>query len=282
MSLGIQNGYLDKVNSIFDNLSLNKDFVDESQREKFVSRAISLKNVGMDITEESKITGSFFREFSNVSTTNSSPTHEERLMSLSERYTEMRNELGETFKDNEDEYYHQMEKLNTAFKGALDSTCLTPIYSFKTTDGKLYGFTEEQENERIHFEKEAIKTYAEYEKYNKNVQSVMKNFQKNLLKHVDTFYESFINSIQMNKFDTAYQETMSSLKSHKTTSYNEISYSDMINIMDVINNVPIKFDEHGTPTKMRYNSAEQSFKELIKNDSIPKSVKKVISIIFNY
>lgn len=73
---------------------------------------------------------------------------------------------------------------------------------------------------------------------------------------------------------------MSLLKSGETTSYNEISYTDMVHIMDVLNNIPIEFDENGTPTKMRYNSADQSFRELIKDESVPYSVRKAIADIF--
>ncbi|HHY75055.1 MAG TPA: hypothetical protein GX497_17915 [Bacillus bacterium] len=282
MSLNVQNNFLANVNRMFDNHSLNKDFVDEAQRDKFVDRAVSLKNMGLDITEAAKITGSFFREFSNVSTPSAGPipTHEERVTAVSKRYAEMRDELAEMFKDNEDEYYSQMEKLNLAFKGALDNTCLTPIYSFKTVDGKLHAFTQEQEAERIKFEEEAAKTYAEYEQYNKNVQDVMKNFRENLLRHVNTFYEGFIKSIQTNDFNTAFQESMSILKNSETTSYNEISYPDMVHIMDVISNVPTEFDEQGIPIKMRYSAADESFKALIEDERVPYSVRKAIADIF--
>lgn len=288
MSLDIQNEFLTNVNRMFDNNPINKSCVNEAerkaQREKFISRATALRDNGVvDITEQSKITGSFFREFSNVSISSAgeAPTHEERLEALSKRYGEMRDELAGMFKDDEDEYYRQMEKLNIAFKGALDSTCLTPIYSFKVNN-TVAVFTQDQEAERIQFEKEAAKTNAEYEQYNKNVQDTMKNFRDNLLRHVNTFYESFINSIQTNDYETAFNESMSLLKSSETTSYNEISYSDMVRIMDVINNVGIEFDEHGTPTKMRYDTADQSFRELVKDDSIPYSVRKTIAETFNF
>ena len=283
MSFSVQSNFLANVNRMFDNLSLNKNGIDESQREKFINRATALRDAGVgDITEQAKITGSFFREFSSVSISSAgnAPTHEEKLVALSQRYAEMRDELAEMFKDNEDEYYSQIESLNLAFKGALESTTLTPIYSFKTMDGKLHAFTEDQEAERIRFEEESAKTYAEYERYNKNVQDVMKNFQDNLSRHVNTFYKSFINSIQTNDYDIAFQESMSLLKSEETTSYNEISYTDMVHIMDVLNNIPIEFDENGTPTKMRYNSADQSFRELIKDESVPYSVRKAIADIF--
>ncbi|HZK27701.1 MAG TPA: hypothetical protein VFD00_09225 [Thermoclostridium sp.] len=281
MSLSVQSDFLANVNRMFDNHPINKNGIDESQREKFINRATALRDAGVgDITEQAKITGSFFREFSSVSVSSmrNAPTHEERLTALGQRYAEMRNELMEMFKDNEDEYYSQIEKLNLAFKGALDSTCLTPIYSFKTMDGKLYGFTKEQEAERIRFEEEVAKRSAEYE----NTSDVMKNFRDNLSRHVNTFYENFINSIQTNDYDTAFQESMSLLKSSKTTSYNEISYTDMVRIMDVLNNIPIEFDENGTPAKMRYTSADQSFRELIKYEGVSYSVRKAIADIFNF
>ncbi len=284
MSLSVQGKFLANVNRMFDNHPLNKNGTDESQREKFINRATTLRDAGVgDITEQAKITGSFFREFSSISISSAgnAPTHEERLVGLSQRYVEMRDELREIFKDNEDEYYSQIESLNLAFKGALESTTLTPIYSFKTIDGKLHAFTEDQEAERIQFEEESARTYAEYERYNKNVQDVMKNFRDNLSRHVNTFYKSFINSIQTNDYDIAFQESMSLLKSEETTSYNEISYTDMVHIMDVLNNIPMEFDENGMPTKMRYNSADQSFIELIKDERVPYSVRKSIADIFN-
>ena len=281
MSLSVQNDFLANVNRMLDNHLFNKYDINEAQREKFVNRAIEIRDRGMgDITEQMKITGSFFREFSNVpvSSAGEVPTHEERLVALSQRYAEMSDELAEMFRDNRDEYYNQMEKLNMAFKGALDGTCLTPIYSFKTADGTMYAFTQDQEAERIQFEKES----AKINKYNENVDDIMKNFRNNLLRHVNTFYETFISSIQANDYNTAFQDSMSLLKSGGTVSYNEISYPDMVSIMDIINNIPTEFDQHGTPTKMRYSSAEQSFRELIKYDTLPYHVRKEIADIFNY
>lgn len=273
MRLDAQSNFLEKANRWFDNHPLNKNGIDESQREKFVNRAITLKEVGLDITEQAKITGNFFAEFSNVSTPSAGavPTHEEKVEALSKRYVEMRDELGEMFKDNEDEYNSQMEKLNLAFKGALESTTMMMMYPYNP--GKLHVFREDQEAERIRFEEKVAKRSAELD--------VMKNFRDNLSRHVNTFYESFINSIQTNDYDIAFQESMSLLKNEETSSYNEISYTDMIHIMDVIDNKPIEFDENGIPTKMRYNSADQSFRELIKDESVPYSVRKAITDIFN-
>lgn len=273
MRLDAQSNFLEKANRWFDNHPLNKNGIDESQREKFVNRAITLKEAGLDITEQAKITGNFFAEFSNVSTPSAGavPTHEEKVEALSKRYVEMRDELGEMFKDNEDEYNSQMEKLNLAFKGALESTTMMMMYPYNP--GKLHVFREDQEAERIRFEEKVAKRSAELD--------VMKNFINNLSRHVNTFYESFINSIQTNDYDIAFQESMSLLKNEETSSYNEISYTDMIHIMDVIDNKPIEFDENGIPTKMRYNSADQSFRELIKDESVPYSVRKAITDIFN-
>ena len=60
------------------------------------------------------------------------------------------------FKHNEDEYNIQIEKLNLAFKGALQSTTLTPMYAYNP--GNLQAFREDQEVERIQFEEESAKT----------------------------------------------------------------------------------------------------------------------------
>jgi len=276
MSLNVQSNFLANVNRLFDNHPLNKNGIDESQREKYVSRAITLKEAGLNITENAKITASFFREFSNVTTSSSNPTHEEKVEALSQRYVEMRDELGEMFKHNEDEYNIQIEKLNLAFKGALQSTTLTPMYAYNP--GNLQAFREDQEVERIQFEEESAKTYTEY----KNALDIMKNFRDNLSRHVDTFYESFISSIKTNDYDTAFQESISLLKGEETSSYNEISYTDMLYIMDVITNKAIEFNENGTPTKMRYSSADQPFRELINDERISYSVRKSIADIFNY
>lgn len=267
---------------MFDNLSFNKDYNNETQREKFISRAISLKNVGIDITETSKITASFFREFSDISRTTPINSHEERLEILGKRYVEMCDELNDLFIDDEDELYRQLSRLNDAFQQSLKDTCLMPIYSFKTVEARIVAFTEDQETERIQFEEEAAKAYAECEQYNKNVQNIMDNFRENMLRHVNTFYENFINAIQTKDFTTAYQESMTLLKNSETTAYNEISYLDMLRIKDVINNVPTDFDDQGYPIKMRYNATDQSFKALLKEDSVSYSVRKAIADIFNY
>ena len=184
----------------------------------------------------------------------------------------MRDELGEMFKDNEDEYNRQIEKLNLAFKGALKSTTLTQMYP--TNPGKLQSFGVDQEAERIQYEENVARRTSAFD--------VMKNFENNLLRHVDIFYESFINSIRTNNYDTAFQESMSLLKSEGTSSYDEISYTDMIHIMDVMNNKAIEFDENGIPTKTRYNSAEEAFRELINDARISYSVRKSIADIFNF
>lgn len=274
MRLDAQSNFLKEINRMFDNNPIFKNengIIDESHREKYVSRAITLKEAGLDITENAKITASFFREFSNVTTSSSNPTHEEKVEALSKRYVEMRDELGEMFKDNEDEYNNQIEKLNLAFKGALDSTTMM---MYPSNPGKLQVFEVDQEAERTRYqEKVARRT---------NALDVMKNFRDNLSRHVNIFYESFINYMQTNDYDTAFQESMSLLKGEETSSYDEISYTDMVHIMDVMNNKAIEFDKNGIPTKMRYNSTEDAFIELINDERISYSVRKSIADIFNY
>ncbi|GAB6085029.1 hypothetical protein [Alkaliphilus crotonatoxidans] len=282
MGLSIHKDFFSNVNRMFDNLSLNKDYDNEAQREEFVSRAISLKEAGIDITETSKITASFFREFSNVSRTTTIINHEEWLEALGKRYVEMRDELHDMYIDNENELYRQLDRLNDAFQQSLNDTCLMPAYSYKTVEAKIVAFTEDQDSERIQFEEAAARAYAECEEYNKNVQNIMDNFRKNMLRHVDTFYENFIQAIQTKDFTAAYQESMTLLKNSKTTAYNEISYSDMLRIKDVINNVPTEFDEQGYPTKMRYNTADESFRALLQENSVSYSVRKTIADIFNF
>ncbi len=110
-----------------------------------------------------------------------------------------------------------------------------------------------QEAERIQFEKKAAKSFRECEQYNKNVKVISENFSKNLSKYVDDFYENFINAIKIKDFDTAFGESMSLIKNSETTSYNNISYSDMSAILAVMKNIPIEFDEYGEPTKYRLN-----------------------------
>ncbi|MCD5001449.1 hypothetical protein IV487_03075 [Enterococcus saccharolyticus] len=285
MKINNQTNFVTQVNRIFEERGYAKNDVNGAFREKFVTRAVDLKERGIfDITEDARNIGNFFGKFLRVEPESKGmvPTHEERIDALSKKYAECHDALAKEFKDNEAEYNKRVENLNVAFKRALSGTTLTPIYSSKTPDGTLHAFTEKQEAQRVRFEAEAAKKYEAIQKYNNDVQDVMKNFRVNLQRHTDNFYKNFIRSIKNNDYDTAFQQSMSVLKNDGTTSYNEIGYTDMLNIMDVLSNVPIEFDPNGIPTKMKYESAQESFRGLVSSEHLPHIIRQVISELFDF
>jgi hypothetical protein len=274
MQITNQRDFLANVNRMFDNHPLK----DENMREKFISRATAMKDMGIDITEMSKITGSFMLQFDKVTLPGPDFSHEARLEALSRRYAEMRDELNEMFKDDETEFYRQMERMNAAFEQALINTCLMPVYPI-TPDNQMRVFTQGQEAERIRFEEEIEKSNRRGE----NARILMNTLHENLLRHTNTFFESFINSIRTSDFETAFGESMALLKSSETTSLNDISYSDMMLIMDATNKITVERDSEGSlSSRLFYNSAEEAFRALVNDDSISIIVRKAIAERFNF
>lgn len=281
MSISIQNDFLTNVNNYFDKrMQENHPLFKEEDREEFMRRSEILRDAGIDSYIWSPNSPHrFFVQFTDVPM---GANHEEWLENLSRKYVEFCDEAANNFSDESDEYYMQMEALNRAFESALKNTTLMPIFSYKAPEAKLVTFTPEQAKEQMQFEAEMARINQEIDEYNKNVQDIRLNFQNNMLRHVNTFYENFIHSIQTNSFETAFKESMELLNNSETTSSDEISYSDMMKIKDMISNNPVEYDEDGFPTKYRHKTAEDSYRALLKDDSIPYYVQKYISELFNY
>ncbi|MCL1884252.1 MAG: hypothetical protein FWF81_10960 [Defluviitaleaceae bacterium] len=91
------------------------------------------------------------------------------IENLARRYTELREELMEKYKDNEDHFYIRMGELNHAFEIALQNTLLLPLQQTLTDISD------------------------ESQEYNSQI--------------ISTFFEAFIKSIQNTDFETAFAKS---------------------------------------------------------------------------
>jgi hypothetical protein len=172
--------------------------------------------------------------------------HENVLRDLAEKYTSLRDEILKTFKD-EDRMEQKLGELDYSFKQALEST-----------------YQKLLRNSTLH------ELGAEFV-------SIKQNFDDNMVRHLSAFFDSFTAVIKEKDFDAAFDESMDLLRDTSTMSYEELSYSDMMKIIDIMRNDPVAYDEDGKPAKLRYSSREEMLDALFSNKGVPSCFKDKIS-----
>jgi len=186
----------------------------------------------------------------------------QRIENISRMYMKIRDELLENHGDNPDELYRQLGELNTAFEGALRSIAGLSVGVPKQRILPLtVTYTEA---DKAAFERK----YREAEQFNQAIRNVFQNFSNNMLRHMDAFFISFIEYAKDNDFDTAFGNSMAHLNAAETTSLEEISFTDMLKIVETLQNRAVEFDDEGRPVRFRYATFEDALWALARNQDI--------------
>jgi len=216
------------------------------------------------LSEESAIQLGFFGEFMRVGFT--SPNgHIEAVENLSRRFAEMRDELLEKYKDDQDTLYKRLGELNQAFESALQSTALVPIPPMPPSPAAISGSPEAIAAENAHREFEALT-------------NLVRKLQDSMTKHMDTFFESFINNIKNQDFQTAFDGSMGQLLSGESQSLTDMSFGDAVRIKDRISTwyTQNAGGDNETVQMVRHNV---SFMSIVGDESISEVVRREIAAL---
>ena len=195
---------------------------------------------------------------------------EATIENLARRYAELLDELRERYADDECELYKQISELNQAFETALRSTVMLPhveppkdsLTSSTMTQG-LRNSIEQQ--------------WQEHD----NLKSVMQHLKDNMLRHLDTFFETFIKSIQSNNFETAFASSMDILGSTKSTSLANMSFRDTVAIRDALNQGRLEENEEGEKVFI-LNSRIHSMRMVVADTNISETIRRELAELLGF
>jgi len=216
-------------------------------------------------TQRLSFMGEFFRAgFS------STEGFEAAVEGLARRYVDLKSELMERYGDNQDELYRQLGELNQAFESALHSTILLPLQAPPATgvtnSNMSNGFRGSIENE-----------WQQHEAIN----GFMRELKQNMTRHIDTFFETFIKSIQSEDFDTAFASSMNKMNESESRSLSNMSFRDAVQIFDMlrqgrVENVENR-DKTGDDYVFIFNRPSNSLRSIIFNRSVSEVIRMEVA-----
>jgi len=272
----------------------------QNVRERFLERAAQFKEVAgrelvieknekgdfvLLLSQESTQRGSFLLEFWRAGSIpgplcpdDGAMTQDSfmfRLENYARRYAELRDELLERYADDEDELFKQLGKLNHAFEGALFG-----LFSIGIPKG--IGPTQIFVNDMPQSMHNVFRhEVQEWE----NTKSLMHTIQQSMTRHMNTFFETFIKSIQSDNIETAFSNSINALESSETRSLSNMSFRDTLQIWDTLNRGRIQRTEDKSgnwhDTFIR-NSPNHSLRVISGNRNITDSVRREIADLMGF
>jgi len=240
--------------------------------QKLTGRSIEIPENGVMphiLSQESTIQLGFFGEFFRVGF--SSPDgHMSAVENLSRRFAELREELLEQYKDYEDMRYKRLGELNQAFENALRSTTLVPL-------PQMPNVPLVSSNESASVRSSAERAWREHEAMSK----ITRYIQDSLIRHMDTFFEAFILSIQSNDFQTAFDSSMAELLDGESRSLESLSYRDAVRMRDALSQWHEVTDEHGNQVGV-LNRHDASFRAILRDENISLTVRREIAGLLGF
>ena len=211
----------------------------------------------------------FFVEFFRVGF--SSPDGiEATIENLSRRYAELLEELRERYADNEDELYRQTGELNQAFENALKPVFWIPIppmpppvIIFSTMPQGLQDSLRRQMEEQ------------------ESLQSIILKLQENMVRHFDTFFETFIKGMQSMDFEAAFANSMDRLNNTQSSSLAHMSFRDVVTIHDTLSQGRTEEDAEGRKVFIKRNPIT-SIRMAIADNSISETVRRELADIMGF
>ena len=210
----------------------------------------------------------FFVEFFRVGF--SSPDGLEAAWeNLARRYAELLEELRERYADNEYELYRQIGELNQAFENAMRSTLLLPIPHISPV---LIKSTMPQGL------RESLQRQMEEQE---NLQSIVGKLMENMIRHMNTFFESFIKGMQGMDFEAAFSSSMDRLNSTQSSSLANMSFRDVVTIREALSQGHIEEDADGRKVFITRNPIT-SIRMAIADISISETVRRELADIMGF
>jgi len=290
------------TNTILSSSDFARTIDCQNLREKFMARAAQFKEItGRDLDVEKNASGdvlsvaswesnreaNFFLHFWRASNVpgplcpdDGGMTQESfmfRLETLSRRYAELREELLERYKDDEDELYKQLGELNQAFENALSSKFgMMSVLPLSYAPNMIVTSDMPQS---VHTE--FNRQMREWE----NMNSLAQTFQQNMMRHFNTFFETFIKGIQSEDFDIAFSNSISALDKVETRSLSNMSFRDSLQIWDTLQRGRIQQteDENGAVNEVFIrNNFAHSLRVIAGNGNIGQSAREEIADLMGF
>jgi hypothetical protein len=194
-------------------------------RENFYAKAAKFKELtGREIVNEKDENGDFIHMLHPQSTQRlnfmadflrvgfTSPDGSEAaLKNLAAKYAQLKDELSETYGDNENELYQRLGELNHAFENALQNMVLLPL---QTPPDKNIISSNMPQNTRDNIERE----WQRYDDMHAFTQTV----KLSMAKYLDAFFEIFIKNIQTMDFESAFSSTLEALNADEPAPLHDI------------------------------------------------------------
>ena len=259
----------------------------KSLSDSFQTKAAKFKEItGREIVIEKNADGEFIHMLNPESTQrlsfmgeffrmgfNSPDGFEAAVENLARKYAELREELIERYGDNQDELYKQFGQLNHAFENALQSTILLPLQS-PPTSGIINSNMPQSVRDSIQRE------WQEHE----NTVGFMQTLKQNMSRHLDSFFETFIKSIQSADFETAFASSMEVLNDGESTSLANLSFRDTVLIRDTLHQGRFVEEERNGDTfdVFVFNRPINSLRSIVGDTRISEAVRRELSELMGF
>ena len=211
----------------------------------------------------------FFVDFFRVGFS-SSDGFEAAIENLARRYAELLDELRERYADDEYELYKQISELNQAFETALHSTVMLPHVEPPRDSWASSSMMQGLRNS----------IEQQWQEHN-NLKSIMQHLKDNMLRHLDTFFETFIKSIQSNNFEAAFASSMDILNNTESTSLANISFRDTVAIRNTLNQGRLEENEEGEKVFI-LNSRIHSMQMVVADTGISETIRRELAELLGF
>jgi hypothetical protein len=179
----------------------------------------------------------------------------------------------ERYGDNQDELYKRLGELNHSFENALQSTVLLPLQSPPSNSIISSNMPQSVRN--------SIKReWQEHE----NVTGFMQTLKQNMTRHLDTFFELFIKSIQSEDFDAAFSSSMETLNAGESRSLSDMSFRDTALIRDILHQGRFEEEERNGEVYevFIFNRPIDSLRQAAANTNISGLVRGELAGLFGF
>jgi hypothetical protein len=200
---------------------------------------------------------------------NSPDGFESTVENLARKYAHMREELIALYGDNQDELYKKLGELNQTFESALHSTVLLPLQAIPT------GITgsDMPQSVRNAMERE--------QQEHKAINDFMPLLKQNMIRHLDSFFEIFIESIQNNDFDSAFAGSIEKVSNGESRSLSDVSFSDTVAIRDTLMQGRYEKDENDNDVFI-FNKPINSIRSITAGTRISEVIRRELTELIGF
>ena len=219
---------------------------------------------------ESKLRISFMAAFMEVMQKSEGTL--DTIEGMSRLYEQMRQEIMEEFKEDQDKKYMLMGELNFTFENALRRAASPPLLPMKDLGLSLhvrqYGEREIQESPTL------TQAGAKQEA----MDQIIRSLRESMTEQINNFFLKFINELQNNDFEDAFASALWDLLDAESSSLENISFSDAARIRD---NMLFQWSIVDENPERYINPLWNTFQTIIDDEEISQQVREEIAYLLD-